>query len=191
MRSQGIDNETYIERHIRPCWINFRGTPLLRNFRGNIDTVLLSRIRKTVPRWYHSPRVFDLGRRQWRAPRGRFSRKFPSFGIATGNAECARNNSRTDFVSNIFYYTYINENIYMVDCSFSKQRSVNIISYSIRTRICFILFLLFFSFSSFSRRRPLDSRGCRGTCRPTRVDHGCCCCCVVREKRFLEFSFIS
>lgn len=56
------------------------------------------------------------------------------------------------FVSNIFYYTYINENIYMVDCSFSKQRSVNIISYSIRTRICFILlfFAFFFSFSSFS-----------------------------------------
>lgn len=39
-------------------------------------------------------------------------------------------------ISNIFYYTYINENIYMVDCSSSKQQSVNIISYSIRTRIC-------------------------------------------------------
>lgn len=37
----------------------------------------------------------------------------------------------------------------MVDCSFSKQRSVNIISYSIRTRICFILFILFFFFSFF------------------------------------------
>lgn len=36
----------------------------------------------------------------------------------------------------------------MVDCGFSKQRSVNIISYSIRTRICFILYFFFF-FSLF------------------------------------------
>lgn len=58
----------------------------------------------------------------------------------------------------------------MVDCSFSKQRSVDIISY-IRMRICLFLF-------PFVRRRPLDSqhhsRLSGGTCRPTRVDHGCC-----------------
>lgn len=82
-----------------------------------------------------------------------------------------------------FYYTYINENIYMVDCSLSKQRNVNVynqLQYSYTKEIPvyhllpFLFSFLFRSlFATFSRLKVENRRNfvSRGTCRPTRVDH--------------------
>lgn len=48
-------------------------------------------------------------------------REFYDFHSIFALYEVYKSIEETEIVSNIFYCTYINENIYMVDCSLSKQ----------------------------------------------------------------------